>query len=480
MLLIILVGVFGYVLFRTLTLESKQIDAGPVEKFQITEATIQNLSSAIQIRTVSPENIAEFDSLEFNRFNAFLKKTYPLSDSLLNHQLINSYSHLFHWEGSDPLLKPVILMGHVDVVPVIKENRKFWKQEPFGGKIVNDTIWGRGSIDDKVGVIGIMESIERLLHKGARPKRDLYIAFGHDEEIGGKNGAKVIAEHLEEKKVEAAFIMDEGGVISSGMVPGIEKDVALIGTAEKGSVSVQLSIDLDGGHSSMPAGETSIDVLSSAIVKIRSNPFPAHISVPVEGFLRYLGPEMPFVNKMAFANKDLFQKMIIGVYEGAPSSNALIRTTAAPTIFTSGVKDNIIPVSARAIMNFRIISESSVKEVLQHVKKVVNDDRIKIQIINLSNEPSGVSGTDTPGFSIIHKTIAEVYPETLVSPYLMVAATDTRHFSSLSDQIYRFLPTRINKSNVNTFHGLNERISLSEFEDAVNFYTQLIKNSVME
>jgi carboxypeptidase PM20D1 len=480
LLLILLMLFIGYVLYHTFAMTSKQLVVDPSPRIDIPEEAIHHFSRAIQIPTVSPENSMDFDSVPFERFNDFLRDTYPLTDSLLDHQLINKFSHLYHWKGSDGSLEPVIFMGHLDVVPVIPENMTLWKQPPFEGNIVNDTLWGRGSIDDKIGVVGIMESVENLLKQGFQPERDIYLAFGHDEEIGGEQGAKAVADYLIRKNVRASFVMDEGGVISSGMVPGIDKDVALVGIAEKGFVSLRLSIELEGGHSSMPARESAIDVISSAVARLKANPFPAHISPPVEGFLRYLGPEMPFVNRMAFANKDIFKKLIIGVYEESPSGNALVRTTTAPTIFNSGVKDNIIPLSASAVINFRILSGSSISEVRDRVSKLVDDPRIRIEAINFSNEPSKVSGTDVEGFETIHRSIAEVFHGTLVSPYLMVAATDTKHYASLSDQIYRFSPTRINRSNVKSFHGLNERIAISEFENAIQFYTRLIQNSAVK
>ena len=475
-----LVLIVVYVLYTTFSATSRQIAVSAIEKPVLEPGVLKNFSEAIRIQTVSPENIEDFDSIQFAKFNNFLALTYPLTDSLLQHQIINNFSHLYFWQGSETALEPIILMGHLDVVPVIDENRKYWKQEPFEGAIVNDTLWGRGTMDDKVGVIGILESTEALLKKGFQPKRSIYLAFGHDEEIGGVNGAKAIATHLKSMGVQATFILDEGGIISSGMVPGIEKDVALIGIAEKGSVSIQLSIEIEGGHSSMPGKETAIDALSAAIYKLKSNPFPAFISPPIEGFLAYLGPEMSFVNRMAFANAGLFEKMIVGVYEGSPSGNALVRTTTSPTIFNSGVKDNIIPLTAKATVNFRIITGSSVAEVKERIRTVIDDDRILIDEGNFNTEPSKVSSFDAPGFSLIHQTIAEVYPETLVSPYMVVAATDARHFGELSDQIYRFLPTKINKANVKSIHGLNERIAVTDYQTAIHFYTQLIKNASLQ
>lgn len=477
LVLIVFILSIIYILFNTFSIRSKQLIEESVEKIDISSLSIERFSSAIQIPTISPEHSSDFDSIQFNRFNVFMQNTYPLTDSLLNHKIFNKYSHLYHWKGTDPKLKPVILMGHLDVVPVIEANRAYWKENPFDGKIVNDTIWGRGCIDDKIGVIGIMESVEHLLREGFQPKRDMFLAFGHDEEIGGLKGAKTMASYLADQGVKAEFILDEGGTITQGMVPGIDKDVALIGTAEKGSVSLEISVELEGGHSSMPARETAIDVISKAIFKLKSNPFPATISKPVEGFLSYLGPEMPFVNRMAFANKDFFQSMIIGVYEKTASGNALVRTTTAPTIFNSGLKDNIVPLSAKATINFRIITGSSINDVIDHIREVVDDERIKIKEGNFNTEPSGVSDTEAKGFKTVQRTIAQIFPEALVSPYLVVGATDARHFNELSDQIYRFLPTRINRSNVKSFHGLNERIAISEFENAIRFYVQLIKNA---
>ena len=474
--LVLLIILVSYILVNTFTKKSKQLSIAPVDKIDISSKSLDNFVKAIKIRTVSPENIKDFDSIPFRHFNEFLKMSYPMIDSILEHKTFNEFSHLYFWKGSDPVLKPIILMGHVDVVPVIAENRPFWVKDPFGGEVSNDTIYGRGAIDDKVGVIGIMEAVELLLKQGYHPKRSVYIVFGHDEEIGGKLGAKVMAKYLKEMNVQAEFILDEGGSIVSGMIPGIQKDVGLVGIAEKGFLSMELSVVIEGGHSSMPGKETAIDVISGAIFRLKSQPLKAVIAAPLEGFLEYLGPEMPFVNRMAFANKNIFNSMITNIYESSPSSNALVRTTTAPTIFQSGVKDNIIPRSAKATLNFRIISGESIDEVIAHVEKVIDDERIQLSTGKFKAEPSKVSATGSFGFNSIHKSIAQIFPEALVSPYLVVGATDARHFGELSDQIYRFLPVRINKSNVKSFHGLNERISVKEFENSIRFYTQLITN----
>ncbi|MFT6930834.1 MAG: carboxypeptidase PM20D1, partial [Sediminicola sp.] len=356
LLIVSLILVFAiYLVINTLNFKSTQITYESAKVLEVNFSSVENFSKAIKIKTISPENTIDFDSIQFQLFSDFLKNTYPLADSLLEKKTFNSYSFLYKWRGSDLTLKPIVLMAHLDVVPVIEENRAKWKHDSFGGEIINDTIWGRGSIDDKVGVVGIMESLELLLKDGFLPKRSIYIALGHDEEIGGVNGAKTIAQYLEEKKIKAEFVLDEGGSIIQKLIPDIEKEVALIGIAEKGFVSLELSVSLEGGHSSMPERETAIDVLSNAIVKLKENPFPAVISPTIEEFIENLGPEMPFANKLVFANKSIFKSLITGIYEESASGNALVRTTTSPTIFNSGVKDNIIPLSASAVINFRII-----------------------------------------------------------------------------------------------------------------------------
>ena len=480
LLALLVIILISYLVINTLNFESKQIEVANIEAPVIKKAAIQNFSKALQIRTVSPENIADFDSLEFKKFATFVSDTYPLMDSLLEKKMFNSFSHLYHWKGTDASLKPIVMMGHLDVVPVIEKNLPEWRVAPFSGAIKNDTIWGRGAIDDKIGVIGIMEAVELLLKQGYTPKRSYYFAFGHDEEIGGRQGAVAMATYLKEKGVQAEFVVDEGGVIADGLVPDITKEVALIGTAEKGYLTLNLAVKIEGGHSSMPGKETAIDVMSNAIAKLKSNPLPAKITVPLEGFMNYLGPEMPFINKMVFANKGLLEPLVLNLYEKSASGNALIRTTTSPTIFNSGIKDNIIPQRANATVNFRVLPETTIEDVITHVKTVIADDRIIITKATTAAEASKLSRTDSFGFATLNKTILQLYPEVLVSPNLVVGATDSRHFRDISDDIYRFSPIHLNKDTKKSFHGLNERLAVKDFYDSIRFYIQLIKNSNQE
>lgn len=482
-LLILLAGLVVFVailMFHTFRFSSKQIESDPISRIKVPADAVDHFSQALRFKTVSTEDPTSFDSTEFRGFAAFLASTYPLADSLLNKKTFNEFSFLYQWQGSNPALKPIMLIAHLDVVPVIDQNRSDWHHDPFGGEVIQDTVWGRGAIDDKNVVIAVMETVEMLLEEDFEPARGINIAVVHDEEIGGVKGAKAIAAHLESKGEKAAFILDEGGVVSQGLIPGIESDLALIGVAEKGFLSLKMEAKIEGGHSSIPSRETAIDVLAKAVSTLKENPFPASISPPIEGFIDYVGPELPFFKKMVFANSSLFESIIIGIYEEKASGNALVRTTTAPTLFHAGVKDNVVPQVASATVNFRILPGESVESVEAHVRKTINDDRIILTQGTFRSEPSPVSSTEAAGFQRLQKTMSQVYPGMMVSPYLMVGATDSRHFRAVSEHIYRFSPIRITPDNIKSFHGLNECLSVAEFEQSIRFYYQLIKGGDAE
>lgn len=466
----------AYILINTFTFTSKQIQPEPVSDILIPNSAVENFSRAISIPTISHEDPEDFDAGAFYEFLRFLEEAYPLTHSQLEVTYINEFSVIYQWPGTDPNLKPAILMGHIDVVPV--EDPAMWSVPPFEGLIQDGKVWGRGAIDDKVTVIGNMEAVELLLKENYTPQRTLYLCFGHDEEISGRMGAIPMMEHLRERGVEAEFILDEGFAITREMVPGMTKDVALIGTAEKGSVMLEFSVSIEGGHSSMPARETAIDVMSNAMVKLKNNPFPTEISQPVLDFMSIAGPEMSsFMSRMAFANPGIFRSLIINNLKKTPSGNALIRTTTAPTIFRAGIKDNIIPQTARATVNFRTLPGTRVQDIKDRVRSIIDDDRIIINEGNFNSESLRSSSVDSFGYEVLHHTIKEIYPNVIVAPNLVVGATDSRHFYPISENIYRFVPFYLSEENISTFHGIDEHLAITEYENAIRFYRQLILNS---
>lgn len=478
LVLVLFVLFIGYILFNTLTFTSKQLQPEPVTLIEIPASAKHNFSRAISIPTISHDNPADWDPEAFYDFRDFLKETYPLSDSLLEVTYINEFSIIYKWEGSDPSLNPVILMGHIDVVPVAAEDIDKWSAGPFSGEIKDGKIWGRGAIDDKISVIGNLEAVEMLLHENFSPQRTVYLCFGHDEEIGGYRGAVAIVNHLKNKGIQAEYVLDEGFAITREMVPGMVKDVALIGTAEKGFLTLELTVTIEGGHSSMPAKETAIDVMGNAIVKLKNSPFPSEISRPVRDFMDYTGPEMNgFLSKIAFANPGIFNSLIINNLQQEASGNALIRTTTAPTIFRAGIKDNIIPNQAKASVNFRTLPQTSIADVIERVKSIIDDDRIMVTEGQFSSESPGASSVNTFGYQTIHVSIKEIFPDVVVAPNLVVGATDSRHYYPISDNIYRFVPFYLDKYNIKTFHGIDEHIRVEDFENSIRFYRQLIINS---
>ncbi len=472
LLLLVLVGV---VLFNTITApQSKLADIPPPTQMKISNEVHNRLAAAIQIPTISYEDTTMRNDSTMLRFHQMLNEFFPTTTSRLRKEIIDGGSLLYTWRGSSRGLKPILLMAHMDVVPV--EDPTSWKEEPFSGKIDDTFIWGRGTLDDKNSVLGILEAVERLLVDGHEPDRTIFLAFGHDEEVLG-NGAKAIVDHLQKQNIQLEYVLDEGMVVTQGLVPGISKDVALIGLSEKGFVNVELSVKGSGGHSSMPPHETAIGILSDAVHTLENNPMPQKLEGPLLEMFNRLGPDMPFHLRMVFANRWLFGSILNSQLSASPSTNASTRTTAAPTMLNASKKANVLPAKASAVINYRILPGETIDDVLAHVRKVVKDERVEVATVGLKVNPPTISKIDAFGYNAIETTIRQLYPETLVAPSLTVATTDSRHYTPICDNIYRFLPVRMTGEDLSRIHGSNERISKEDYKRGIHFYYQLIKNS---
>jgi carboxypeptidase PM20D1 len=474
-LLGMIVALLIIIIIKTVTFKSLQIKSEPVPLPVFGKVSISNLSKAITFPTISNAINLPVDTIAFKGYLNFLSEAYPLIHSKLKKETFSAFSLLYKWEGTDTTIKPVILMAHMDVVPAGELDS--WTKPPFSGENDGTYIWGRGTLDDKAAMISILEAVERLLSENYQPERTVYLAFGHDEEINGLKGAKVIASALRERGVEAEYVIDEGSFVIVGLVPMISNPVAIIGTSEKGYLSVSLSVDMEGGHSAYPEKETAITVLTKALNDVNNNQMDARISEPVNDFIRYIGPQMPFYAKPVFANQWLFNGIILNIYQKSKTSNALVRTTTAPTMFNSGIKDNVIPTKAEAVVNFRILPGETSEDVLVHLKTVISDERVKVSKIEGFNEPSIVSPVDVYGFKAIIKTIRQIYPDALVAPTLMIAASDSRKFKEVSKNIYNFAPLVVTSEDLARAHGLDERIKIEDFTHGIGFYYLLIKNS---
>ncbi len=457
---------------KTAFYPSKQLNVEPVEAIKISNQSLQNLAKAISFKTISYEDYSLTDTSQFVKFHAFLDSTYPLIFKHLEKEVHGNHALLFKWQGKNKNLKPLILLAHQDVVPVVEEN---WEKPPFSGKIDDEFIWGRGTLDDKGSLISILEAVERLLEEGVIPERTVYLAFGDDEEINGK-GARALAATLKERGVEAEMVLDEGMAITSGIVPMISNPVALIGTSEKGYLSLEITINCAGGHAAMPEAETAISILSNALVKITDNQFAPQFTPPVEGFLSYIGPEIPWPARIVFANQWLLGGVLKSIYTSSGPGNSLVRTTTAPTLLKAGIKDNVLPTVATATVNFRLLPGISTEKVIEHVNEVINDSRVIVTALENLKEPAQVSPIGCEAFIALNKTIRESFENTYVAPTLMTASSDSYYYSEVSPFVYRFAPYHLTSEDLDRLHGDNERITIDNYKAMINFYYRLMKN----
>jgi carboxypeptidase PM20D1 len=431
-----------------------------------------HLSKAIQIKTISYGDTLPIDTAEFLQFRKFLETSYPLVHQHLKRQTFSEFSYLYTWTGKNSSLPPYVLMGHMDVVPVEKEAEKKWTVPSFSGSILKDTIWGRGSVDDKAAVIGILEAVEELLKTGYVPERTIYLSFGHDEEISGRRGAKTISEWFAANKIKPALVLDEGGQIDSQHFKSLKKPLAVIGTSEKGYVSLELTVEIPGGHSSMPPPETALDVLNKALVNLRSHQMPAALSPSILELINRTKSDESFLKKTVLSNLWLFKGAVISQLEKTKESNALVHTTLVPTILHSGIKDNVIPSVAKAIVNSRILPGETSDDVVAFVKKSIADERVNVVKVPSSiKEPTAVTPFDGTAFKELESVIYESVPDVYVSPYLMVGGTDSKYFRSVSNGVLNFAPFM----DVKGFHGIDERLGISDLNRMINFYKALLK-----
>lgn len=472
-ILILLLVLIGGLVARAVMLPSKQITAAAAPPLTIDrDAALARFTRAIQFRTVSYGDATPATPAEHDAFIVWLAQAYPRVHESMTRELIGQ-SIVLVWKGSDPSLAPLLLMGHYDVVPIEPGTEAKWEHPPFSGTIANDFVWGRGTLDDKLAVIGLLESADSLLAERYVPRRTIYFAFGHDEETGG-SGAALTAKILAGRGVKFDAVIDEGGAITIDSIKGAPKPVAVIGIAEKGYASVELTASGKGGHSSMPPPRTEVGAIAAAVDAVQRKPFPTAVRGAAAQTFRWLAPEMPLVEKVVMSNLWLFEPVFVAQAKKSNSLMATLRTTTAPTVISGGVKDNVIPSHARAVINFRILPGDTSNDVLAHVREAIGEGHVQVRLAGPAFEPSPVSNPDAPQFRALQETIAQVFPNTLVAPYLVVGATDARHYAPLSPNVYRFTPVSLREADLPRRHGTNERVPVREFFEAIRFYRTLI------
>jgi len=468
----------GVLVVRALVMTPEAFDAGePVSVPAVDgDAAVGRLAKALQIPTVSVTE-THGDPETFRQLHRHLEISFPLVHERLTRSTVNEHSLLFEWRGTDPALPPILLLAHMDVVPVEPGTEGDWDQPPFSGAVVDGEIWGRGALDDKTAVMGILEAVESLLASGFAPQRTVMLAFGHDEEVGGRDGAQSIAAKLEREGKRFATIIDEGGAVAQGSLPGVEAPVAFVGIAEKGYASLELTVAAEGGHSSMPSPKGAIARLGRAMRLLDDHQMAGRIDGPTRVMIEALGPHMPFAMRLGVANLWLFERALVAVMTSQPPSAASVRTTTAPTIIEAGSADNVIPQRARAVVNFRILPGDTVDSVVEHAQAVIGDRGIEVKCLNHCWNPSEPSPIDTPGFTALERTIKHTFPDAVVAPYLVVGATDAHHYQHLADGTYRFLPIVMRDDERSRLHGTGERTTVEGYLQAIRFYQELIIRS---
>ncbi|GAA4339325.1 M20 family peptidase [Variovorax defluvii] len=457
---------------------SVQLQVPAIQKAAVDErAAAQRLAGAIPIRTVSSFEGLQRNGEEFQKLHAYLAQHFPRLHATLKKEVVGDNALLYTWAGSDPSARPIALMAHQDVVPIAPGTEKAWEVDPFSGEIKNGFVWGRGAWDNKGNLLAQMEAVEMLLAQGFQPRQTVYLVAGDDEEVSGLRGAKPIAELLKSRGVRLEWVLDEGLLVTEGVLPGLDKPAALIGLAEKGYATFFLSLDVPPGHSSMPPSATAIGGMSAALARLEANPMPAAIRGVAGEMFGALAPEMHGFNRVALSNLWLFGPVVQGQLEKGASSNAMLRTTTALTIVRAGNKDNVLPGRAEAAVNFRVLPGDSLASVEAHLRKTLANDAIAVQAYPGNSEPSPVSPSEGLGYRAIAQSVRQVFPEAVVAPGLMIAATDSRHFSIVSDAVYRFSPVRAKPDELPRFHGTNERISIANYVEMIQFYHQLLRNT---
>ena len=466
--------------FNWLRFTSVQLEAKPRAPIELDkDGAVQRFAKAITFKTISHQIPWEFRGTAFTEFHAYLAETYPQTHATLKREVVSDYSLMYEWPGSDPTLKPIVLLAHMDVVPVDAGSAELWSHDPFSGDIADGRVWGRGTLDDKSSVMGILETTETLLRSGWAPKRTLYFCFGHDEELGGPAGAGAMAKLLEERGIKAWFSLDEGSGIADGILPGVDGPVALIATCEKGYVSLKLEVEGKGGHSSKPPASTSLGILCAAVTRLEQQQFEPRIAGPIRQMLDVAGREMAFPLDLVMANMWLTEPLLIEQLANSDTTRAALRTTTAPTILNAGTKENVLPIKAEGVVNFRIYPGDTVQQVIDHATNVVNDERVKISILDEHEaiEPSPVSDIGSDSYAVISQSIRNVHPTFPVAPALSIGGTDSKHFYGVAENCYRFQPMVFQQSDFDTIHGTNESCSIDVYLDSIQVYAELFRNA---
>ena len=432
---------------------------------------IEKLQALVRIPTISHPDEGATDPRPFQRFIAALADAFPVLHARLTLHRVREHSLLFCWPGRSAA-DPVVLMAHIDVVPI--DASAPWQRPPFGAEVHDGAVWGRGTLDDKGSLVGICAAVEALLTDGFVPARDIWLSFGAREEVSGPDAAAAV-EELRSRGVVPWFVLDEGGAVAHEAFPGVRPPLGVVGVSEKGTTTIVLRAEGRGGHSSTPAPNGPTARIARAVVRLEQRPFAASLPEPTLEMFTRLAPHAPFALRSLFARARRLQPLLRRVLLAAgPEPAALVRTTMAVTTLSGSPAHNVIASSATAAVNLRILVGDTVASATEHVRSAIADDSISLTLSDV-NEPSPVSPYDDPAFGLITSTISELFEDAVPTPYVMMAATDSRHFTAICPRVYRFTPFRMSKAQRESIHGYDEHIGVEDFLAGVRWYTRLIE-----
>jgi len=431
----------------------------------------RHLSEAVRIRTVSHQDRDDNDREEFERFLGWLQTTYPAAHQVMSRELVADLTPVYTWAGSDPVLPPFVLMAHYDVVPVTAGTERIWRHPPFDGVIADDSVWGRGSVDDKGSLVAIFEAVEALAANGFRPRRTVIILSGHDEEAGG-SGARAVAELWKARGIRPSFALDEGLAVVADM-PLLGRPVALIGVAEKGYATLRITAPAKGGHSSAPPPETGVEVLAKAVLGITSRPFPMRFDGPGADMVRALAQDAGLIVRMSVANDWLFEPLLVRTIAATPAAAATLHTTIAPTMLRGSPKENVLPQDATAWINYRIAPGQTAAQVMEHARSATRNLEVELAWEGRAYDPPPVSSDDSDAYRLI-ATLASDGGKVPVAPGLVTATTDSRSLAGIAQDVYRFAPMVASLHEFEMIHGTNEHMTLENLGRMTGFYSRLI------
>lgn len=470
-LLVAIVLFLAVVILRTLTFKPKKLEeVDKTEEIFDKDKAVSNLQTLVKFKTVSYRDSSLEDDSEFEGLIAKLPELYPNVFEKCEFMRFENRGLLFKWKGKGEG-DASVMMAHYDVVPVDESK---WDKSPFDGIIEDGVLWGRGTLDTKATFNGVLTSADHLIAQGFVPEKDVYFAFSGGEEINGM-GAVNIVNYFYDNNIKIGLVVDEGGAVVENVFPGVKAPCGLIGIAEKGMMDVQYRVTTNGGHASAPAPHTPVGVLSAACCNMENKPFKAHLTAPVAEMFDTLGRHSSFVYKMIFSNLWCFGGLLDKICKASGGEvNALMRTTVAFTQMNGSNASNVVPTDATMVSNIRLNPMDTMDSAKAYIEKTVNNDKVEVTVLRGMN-PSRISRTDCDEYKKVERAVASTWQGALVSPYLMVQCSDSRHYGKISDRVYRFSAMALTSEERKTIHGNNERIKVENISKAVEFYIRLLK-----